>query len=263
MLKFNDKYDMVIFSVKETTGVIDFENVIVYKQEDIFTDGKEIGGELIAFDCDDDELYETAVGFGIKKVIDPASDIFIVTSKKITTIDDEYAYIFTGMQAGEEISITVYDKAEDYTCDPSWVSRGDILLLSDTDSNGYVRDIEVLLDYYSEKECYPSFATEADKIYSGFGIVTYSGSNGFAINDDIVNDYDASVYVEAEESISYKTTATYTLLDYTEGTNPEVSIKNGSKSLFNVDMYESYAYVRFVDGRLKEVVVYRVGITEW
>ena len=87
-----------------------------------------------------------------------------------------------------------------------------------------------------------------------------SSRNKFAIDAAIKNDATGVEEFAANEEISYRSAATYTLLDYTENSrNPEVSIESGSEWLFDTTEFESYAFVRYVDGRMAEVVVYRMA----
>ncbi len=254
--------DTVIFSVKESASadVIEAEDIVIGTAADFFVDDEEIGGALRAYDMDDNSsIFAAAVGFGLTKAIDATSNLFVVTGKKTTTIDDNDAYVFTGVQAGEEVQVTVYNE-DGYTySDPATVAIGDILLLAEANADGIVSEIDMLLDY-STKTSYASDAKADDDIYSGFGKVTLSARNKFAIENAIKNDTDASTEFAAEEELSYRAAATYTLLDYTENAkNPEVSIESGSEWLFDTVEFESYAYVRYVDGRMAEVIVYRVA----
>ena len=255
--------DTVIFSVNEskTTDVIEAEDIVIGTAADFFVDDEEIGGVLRAYDQDDNSsIYAAAVGFGLEKAIDPISDLFIVTGRKITTIDDNDAYVLTGIQAGEEIAVTVYNEDGYKYADPATVAIGDVLLLAEANAEGIVSEIEMLVDYNKASSVVKASAAKADDdIYSGFGKVMTSSRNKFSINAAITNDTDSSVEFAANDELSYRAAATYTLLDYTENAkNPEVSIESGSEWLFDTTEFESYAFVRYVDGRMAEVVVYRV-----
>ena len=246
--------DTIIFSVKETTGVIDPENIVIGTASDFFVDDEEIGGVLKAYDMDDNtSIFAAAVGFGLEKAIDPTSDLFIVTGIKTTTIDDNDAYVVTGVQAGDEVTVTLYDEDQELVAP----AKGDIILLAEADAEGYISEIETLFD---GSDRIASSASEDDDIFSGYGKVTVSSRNKFAINAAIKNDATDAVEFAAGDELSYRAAATYTLLDYTENSrNPEVSIESGSEWLFDVTEYESYAFVRYVDGRMAEVVVFRMS----
>ena len=249
----------VIFSIAQTDEeIIEPEDIVIGTATDFFVDGEEIGGALRAYDEDDNSaIFAAAVGFGLEKAIDSTSKLFIVTSIKTTIIDDNEAYIVTGIQNGEEIKITLYNEDEAIEAP----AKGDIILLAEANAEGYVTEIEVLFD---GEERIASNAKVKDEIYSGYGKVVKSAKNKFAIDDEIANDADASdVIIAAGDDISYRAAAIYTLLDYTENAkDPEVSIETGSEWLFDVEEYVSYAYVRYVDGRLAEVVVYRMETIE-
>jgi hypothetical protein len=254
--------DTVIFSVAESNDdeVVEAEDIVLGTAADFFVDDETIGGALVAYDEDDNTgVFAAAVGFGLEKAIDPTSDLFIVTGKKITTIDDNDAYVVKGVQNGEEVQITVYNEDGYKFADPADVAIGDILLLAEADAEGIVSEIYMLLDY-SEEDVTASKAEADDDVYSAFGLVKVSEKNKFAIDAAVKNDTTGAVEVAANEAISYRAAAAYTLLDYTENAkNPEVSVESGSKYLFDVESYESYAYVRYIDGRLADVVVYRTA----
>ena len=244
--------DTVIFSISaDEDELVDIDNIVIGTANDFFIDGEEIGGTVIAYD-EDRDIYNAAIGIGLTKAVDPTSDLFIVTSVKTTIIDDTEAYIVTGIQNGEEIKVTLYNEDEAIVAP----SKGDIILLAEANAEGYVTEIEVLFDGTRHE----SEAKANDEIFSGYGKVVVSSRNKFAIDSAIVNDATDDEEIAAEEEISYRAAATYTLLDYTENSrNPEVSIEAGSEWLFDVTEYESYAFVRYVDGRMAEVVIYRMA----
>ena len=269
--------DTVVFAVKQTEWdeLVDAETVVIGSLSDFFDDQKPIRGMIVAADEDeDDSVYSAAIGFGIGKTIDATSDLFVVTGKTTTSINGRDAYIFTGMQAGEEKTITVYNKNYDYITNPEDVTIGDMLLIMEEDKNGYINNIEMIVDYEYDRDIkehdfdvYPSkTAIDDDEIFSGFGEVCYASDNKFAIDGDIQADYDdlfdISHYdnIPACAELAYRSSATYTLVDFTESaTNPAVSVEAGDKSLFNSDKYNSFAYVRYVGGIMKEVVVFRMA----
>ena len=262
-LDFDDS--TVVFSVKETAGVIDPDNIKVATVADIFADEETYTQTIRAYDEDDNtSVYGALVGCGISKPIAVDSDVFVVASKKTTTYDDNDAYVLTGMIAGEEKTITVYNKDGYGVQDPASLAAGDVILISEPNAEGIVSDIEKLVDYNKALSTVVkvSGAVALDEIYSGFGALTSASSNKFVINAAITPDESPAVnsnFAGASAGISYRSSANYTLVDYSENSkNPEVTFEDGSEYTFDAD-YVSYVYVRVVDGRLADVVIYRHG----
>lgn len=253
----------VVFAVKQTSGEIDVDDIKVGSIADFMVDGDTITG--VAYDEDDSSAtYGAYVGFNIDKPIDAEASVFVVTSKKTTTIDDNDAYVLTGIRAGEEMTITVYNEDGYSGQYPDALVAGDVILISEPDADGIVSDIEQLVDFDKNAPVVKDVAqtTAADDendIYSGYGIVTKAQDNKFFISDDITNDYDNAQKVAASAGISYKEYGNYTLVDYTENfKNPEVTVEDGS-DYFIDPAYTTYAYVRYVDGKLADVVAYRMA----
>ena len=262
----------IVFSVKQTAGFVEAEDIVIGSVADFFVDEEPTTGDVLVYDADDKtDIFAAAVGFGLAKTIDPASDLFIVTGKKTKVIDDNDAYVLTGYVNGKKETVTVYDADGEYTDDPADVTIGDIILLAEADAEGIVADIYVLVDYDKDTDDFTAYASDADakdEIFAGIGTVVISDTNKFAIDGPgaAIELEEAGAFVDNEENIaagtelSYRSSATYTLVNFAENAkNPEVSTKNGTKSLFNVEKYTSVAYVRYVDGRMADVVVYRMA----
>ena len=259
----------VVFSVKETTGVIDPDNIKVGAVADFFVD-EEDNYDVVAFDEDDtNSVYGAVIGFGISKPISAEGSVFVVSSKKTTTYDDNDAYVLTGMIAGEETTITVYNKDGYGVQDPSALVAGDVILISEPNAEGIVSDIEKLVDFAKGANltsaptittAYTAGVGALDQIYSGAGLVTDATSNKFVLGSDVKNDAAGNAtQVSAGTGISYRSAANYTLVDYSENfKNPAVTYEDGSDYLFD-EAYLTYAYVRYIDGKLADVVVYRLG----
>ncbi len=269
----------VVFAVKQTEGFVEAEDIVIGTPASFFSDDSAIKGDVLAYDEDDkSNTYGALVGFNIAKAVRNTSDVFVVTGVKTRMIDDSEAYVLSGIQNGDKISITLYDSDNDFEGgDPEDIGKGDVLLIADANGDGIVADYAVLVDF--DKEDPDTVVAEAfealedDDIYSGYGLVNYSGSNKFGIDGIITNDLDGEPvfgvcvpeFEDGEitgytgDAHNYRSAAQFTLVDFAANAkNPEVSSKKGSKSLFNVEKYESYAYVRYVDGKLAEVVVFRM-----
>lgn len=266
----------VVFAVKqkEVDELVEAENIVIGELSSFFSDEAPIRGMVVAADEDeDDSFFSAAIGFGVSKTIDASGKLFVVTGKKTKTIDDYEAYVLSGVVDGDETSITVYNTTDDYITDPEVVTIGDVILLSDVTADGYVNNIEMIVDHDYDKDLkehdfdvYPSkTAIDDDEVFAGFGEIIVAKDNKFAIDGDIEADYEDAFHdsvdnIAAGTELSYRSSAKFTLVDFAaNATRPEVASKKGSKSLINMDNFDSFAYVRYVDGKMAEVVVFRMA----
>ena len=282
----------VVFSVEQTSGIIDPDDIKVGTVADFFVDEEAYTTTIRAYDADaNTSIYGAIVGCGIIKPVSADSSVFVVMSTKTTTYDDGDAYVVTGMQDGEVATYTIYNEdASKYGDDPSDLVPGEVLLLADADSEGIVSKIKKLVDLTKVTNnksalSYTHNATEGvdalDQIYSGIGEVTSAGRTKFMLNANIfdneepagcssthnwanhtkVVNWDASANsgAGALTDISYRNSATYTLVDFSENAkNPEVTLEDGSEYTLDT-AYGTYAYVRYVEGKMADVVVYRMA----
>lgn len=267
----------IFFSLSfDKDGLVEPEETVIGTAADFLTDGEKLvtGAKIVAYD-EDDSIYGVVLGFGLKRAIDPSSDAFIVMSKKVKDINDINAYVLTGLMAGEEVTVTVYDETEGYSTNPANVQVGDVLLLAAADAEGIVSDIYRLatVDYdattkkVNEAAPIKAFAaSKADKdddIFAGYGeakMVTDSKTKFFidaAIKLEKEGAFDTEKFA-ANDELSFRSSANYTVVDFSENKKaPEISVESGNKWL--LDGYKSFAYVRYVDDKLAEVVVYRIA----
>jgi len=276
----------VVFSVKQdsssekdvdTDGIDEAANV---RYEDIAVDAEDVKVGSVADFMVDDEKYTgyvydkdqkthgVVIGLGMEMPIAVDSDALVIMNKKTTTIDDNDAYVITGLRAGEEVTITIYNEDEsDYKTDPSLLGVGDVVLIAEPDAEGIVSNVKRVLD----ADRAAAFATvskadgveDEDDIYYGYGKVTVS-ADGYdfrianIVNSDtpLVDEKDGTTDSNVTD-IDFESTANYVLVDYSESNTPEITKGRGNKRLFDTDNYDAYAYVRVVDGDLAEVVAYR------
>lgn len=271
-LSFDDS--TVVFAFKQTTGVIDPDDVKVGKVADFFTDDED-RYDIIAFDEDSSSIYGALIGFNLTSTIAKDNSVFVVASKKITTYNNEDAYLVNGFVGGESKTITIYNKDGYDGQTPEDLVAGDVILISEPDAEGIVSDIKQLVDFAkgANVSAVPTITvtrtadvSDLDQIFSGAGKLTDATNTKFTLDAKVDNDYlgtavgaTRSVFAAANEGISYKSAASYTLVDLSDNfKNPDVTIEDGSDYTFDTD-YTTYAYVRVVDGKLKDVVVYRMA----
>ena len=263
----------VVFSVKQTATstkdvktdsdatadeiAIEADDVKVGAVADFMVDDEEYKG--YAYDKDE-KTYGVVIGLGMTMPIAVDSAALVVINKKTTTIDDNDAYVVTGLRGGEEVTITIYNEDEsEYISNPAVLGAGDVILIAEPDAEGIVSNIKTVLD--ADRAAASATLDKADNvkaeddIYYGYGKVTVSADGyDFQIAGGLAKEYDDSS--APVSNIDFESAANYVLVDYSESNTPDITKGRGNKRLFD-DKYVSYAYVRFVDGDLAEVVAYR------
>lgn len=256
----------VVFAFKQSAGVIDPDDVKVGKITDFFVDDED-NYDVVAFDEDSSSVYGAVIGFNLTSTIKKDNNVFVVASRKTTTYNSEDAYLVSGLLNGEDTTITIYNKDGYGSQAPDELVAGDVILISELDAEGIVSDFEQLVNF---DKTTPSKTTTAktsgvsdlDQIYSGFGMLTNTTTNKFTINQavkaDTAGTSTLSDFAAASTAISFRSAANYTLVDFSENfKNPDVTLEDGSE--YTLDYaYETYVYVRVVDGKLSDVVVYRM-----
>ncbi len=276
--------DAVIFSVKSPVSpitYIDADDVKVGTLATFFADEETY--TLRAYEEDGDSIFGAAVGMDLAKAIAVDSSVFVVSSKKTITYNDEEAYAVTGMMNGEDVAITIYNEDNNtiMTAADSLVA-GDVILISEPDAEGVVSDIQKLVDFNkSNPSAVAPVATTGavanDEIASGYGYLVNATNSKFVLGGTYADvKYDHLVDTDSDSTpdtafiadwandangISYKS-ANYTLVDFSENSKtPELVAETAGKSLFDT-AYVTYVYVRVVDDKIADVVVYRMGDNE-
>jgi len=261
--------DTVVFSVDKayssssTTRITD-DDVSVGTVRNFFTD-EEDGYRFAALD-EDNGIYGAVIGFEIRSSVPEHSDAVIISSVKRESYDNDTAYRISGIAGGKDVNFLLYNEDFDYAWgdDPELLSTGDVILTSSRSESSVVEDYKLI--YKANRNGLGTVTTNAlagsvgDEIYNAVGKLDKSKttSSKFFINSDVTNS-GSSIFAEAEDGITMKSSANYTLVDYSESRkNPEISKKNPGTSLFSTGRrYDAFVFVRVYDGVLKEVVVYR------
>lgn len=257
----------VVFAFKQSAGVIDPDDVKVGKITDFFVDGED-NYDVVAFDEDSSSVYGAVIGFNLTSTIKKDNNVFVVASRKTTTYNNEDAYLVSGLLNGEDTTITIYNKDGYGSQAPDALVAGDVILISELDAEGIVSDFERLVNFdksapSSTTTAKTSGVSDLDQIYSGFGKLTNTTTNKFTIDKavkvDTTGNSSLSDFAAASAAISFRSAANYTLVDFSENfKNPDVTLEDGSEYTLDT-AYETYVYVRVVDGKLSDVVVYRMS----
>ena len=234
---------------------------------------------LIALD-EDNGVCGAVLGFDLNASVSEDSDAVIITATKTVTYDDDEAIQITGIQAGKEVTYIIYDEDDTYAGgDPATLAKGDVVLTAVADADGVVSDYKLL--YTADKTgALGTVSAEAlkgdqkDDIFNAVGNLnktkTKDSSSKFFIDKDVTNfvvgedgKKTTDTFALADDGITMKASANYTLVDYTESTkNPTIVGKSASSALSTSSKYNTVVFVRVYDGVLRDVVAYRFNAPE-
>ena len=242
-VSFNEATIIVSVDAAGTT-LVESDDIVVGKVADFFVDGEGEDATVLAFDEDNNDIAGIALGFGLAATVPQDGDALIITSVKTKEIDNEDAFVITGVQAGKVVTYTLYD--EDETFDIDDLKKGNIILTAVANAEGFIKDFELLYDV--EDGLIASDDAAKDEYYFAGDL---NEAEGYEPTD--------SKFFIGTDEITMKKNANYTLVDYTDSSsNPEVSKKAKGKSLFgSLSKNDSEVFVRYYDDELVEVVVYR------
>ena len=257
----------VMFALTEgTSGTakVEEDDVQVGKAVQMLADEEQYSTVAYALE---NRVYTLALGYDLVASISVDSDALIVSGRKEVSYDDSVALKVTGIQAGEEVSYTIYNDTTYKSAGGKTLSDiavGDVILVSTPNAEGIVGDFQIIYDrslgtaptaiaadvvakdvYYHVSTVDEAKDASADFIWLGTGKTNVTAGTGA---DD--------------KYIVMQRAANYTLVDYTEdASNPEIYEAGANKSLVGDigigGTESSTVFVRVVDEKLVEVVVYR------
>lgn len=203
-------------------------------------------------------IYKAAIGYNLVTSIAIDSEIIVITGKKTISYNDDAATKITGLQAGKEVEITLYNE-DGFNSNAGFAAAnlavGDIILTSTVSAEGIADDFMVLLD----KSASPALkaANNAEKeLYFGYQLAAEADDNFIWFDTAMTGITEAG---EGSNFMVIQKSANTVLVDYEEdASEPEISKKSLSKSLIGrADKYDSYVFVRVIDEVVVDVVVYR------
>ena len=262
-LSFNDS--TVIVSVEAgASEKIEADDVKVGKVADYFVDGEGDGYTLHGFDFDNNDIAGLVVGYGLTATVPQDGAAFIFADYRTKIVDDEDAYVINGFQAGKNVSYTIMD--EDVTGKDIEIDElvaGDVLLLGVATADGMISDYEVL---FNDGSVVAGIADEEDEYYY-FGDLDESQeptASKFYLtgvtDETYTSDGTDNDYVVAD-GVTMRNSANYTLVDFSEDSDPEISRKSKGTGLFSryetTGKYDYKVFVRYFEDTQVEVVVYR------
>lgn len=255
----------VVFAIDKKYGadavseIMDYD-VKIGKVSDFFCDGDD-ALTFIALD-EDGGICGAAVAFDIQRGIADGSAPLVVTEVKTETYSGDDAVRVFGIRNGKEFSCIIYDRNADYESAiyPEELRTGDVIMISAPDKNGVSDDFKTL--YTSRTRTVDSSAAQGsamDGVYNAAGNLdierTKASASKFYLDVDVRNS--GGIFAVTEDGIAMKSSARYTLVDFTENSEfPQISAASSSAISTN-RKYTSYIFVRVYDDSLSDVVVYR------
>lgn len=254
----------VVFSIDKKYGadavseIMDYD-VKIGKVSDFFCDGDD-ALTFIALD-EDGGICGAVVAFDLRKIAEGSAPLVVTGIKTETYKGDEAVRVF-GIRNGEEFSCIIYDRNADYESAvyPEELRIGDVIMISAPDKNGVSDDFKTL--YTSRTRTVDSSAAQGsamDGVYNAAGNLdierTKASASKFYLDVDVRNS--GGIFATTEDGIMIKSSARYTLVDFTENSEfPQISAASSSAISTN-RKYTSYIFVRVYDDSLSDVVVYR------
>lgn len=265
-LSFNDS--TVVISVEAgSTEEIKAEDVKVGKVADYFVDGEGDGYTLYGFDADNNDVAGLVLGFGLTATIPQDGAAFIFADHRTKLVDDDDAVVINGFQAGKEVSYTILEEDIPQGVNFSQMAAGSVLLLGVASADGMISDLEVLFN----GSALTGGKADKDDEYYYFGDLVEADPNAptaskfFLTNvtEDLdqlpgnAGDNTAHAY-NAQDGIVMRNSARYTLVDFSEGSDPEISKKSKGTGLFSrLNDYSYEVFVRYFEDAQVEVIVYK------
>ncbi len=287
-LSFND--DTVVFALapayasannNQTHHKIEAEDVKLGKVSDFLEDGEGLTYSLFGYDIDaNSDISGAVVGYNLETAIPAEDAVVVITGVGVVKYDDDAAVEITGLQAGKEVSYIIYDEEASYKSKiaPEFLAAGDIIMVATPDANGVVNDFDTLYsdtakdldggtstaaDAYEAAQTLIATNINADDIYYVIGAVDedpgFEPTNGKFFFDSYSENLQGGINGHIQgDGVAMRDAANYVLVDYSNGSDAEISRKSKGKSIFgSLTKYNSFAFVRYYDDKLAEVVVYR------
>lgn len=271
-LSFNDA--TVVISVDETVvGALEADDFKVGKVADFFVDGEGEAFVLDAYDYDNNEIVGLVIGQKLTSAIAQNDAAVVVTDYRTKEIDDETAYVIVGYQAGKKVSYTILedDLASGFVVADNFAA-GNVILVGAANADGMISDLEVL---YTRANGLKSGIADKEDEYYYFGTLDTTEDNPATTDVDEsklptasrffltgvsnqVKSGESTNEYDVNEGVVMRNSANYTLVDFSEGTDPEVSKKSKGTGLFS--RYNQFTYtvfVRYFDDAQVEVIVYK------
>jgi len=256
--------DTIFFAISEPKGAaaVTDNGIAVGGVSSFLADGDD-NLNLIFFTESGCDAVTFAIGFDLSPytIRESSTPVIVSKTESIPYDDDEAVRVF-GIQAGEPVNYIIYNKDCNYSYDDPWnIKTGDVILTSTPNIDGVVGDFKKLLDADARSERFTlvngaELGDAYEDVFNTVGSLTDATGSKFFISEDVTN---SGMYpwAYAEDGITMKDTANYTLVDFTNGLlAPVVSQKLSGLNLFNT-AYPSYVFVRVYDDELTDVVVYR------
>ena len=239
-----------------------------------FTD-KDTNKVFYVINEEDDEYADVVLGFKLVPGVPENGALVVVTGRKVISYNDDEAVQITGIQAGEEVTYTIYggdngfetshDGSHDGCKDgdkcglkslnnPKTLKKGDVILVSTPSAEGVVSNYRLVFnaDGYNKEDIITSStkASKAKDVFTEYRELTDVTENRFFLKADadettkeLLVNANGDKYVEAiEDGFKMTARANYTLVDFTESkTNPEITSEDASVALEVEELEEDEA----------------------
>ncbi|MBQ8392092.1 MAG: S-layer homology domain-containing protein [Clostridia bacterium] len=253
--------ETVIYSISTESGYVKADHVTIGTAAELLAD-EEDSYVLNSYDISNQGYAGLVIGTGIAATVPQDGDAVVISSVRVTEIDNSDAWIISGVKGGEEVTYTLYDEDKTFPNANTDIKVGNVILVGTPNAEGRISAYEILYKEAAHGTIQTSTFDNGEYYYAGDVDESQDPTDTrFYLTNSAAAGKDAtgSTVSSAPAFVTMRNAANYTLVDYSENSkNPEVLKKSKSASLFgSFGEYNYKVFVRYFDDAQVEVVVYR------
>ncbi len=268
--KYDFADDALVFAIKADKEAKDIDpDVISVGAVSAFFADKDENKVFAVVDDDNDDYVDLIIGFNLVPSVSEEGALITITGKKVIRYADGEAVRIEGIQAGEEVTYTIYNDKYTVSTKPEDLAIGDVIIVSTPSEEGVVSNFRLIFDASNKAIDSAAAAVKVKDLYTAYRTLTKTtGERFFLDGADITNSYESGqTYGEkVAEGLKMTSKANYTIVDYTEDAeNPVIEAESAATALEYDDKEPEYVakvLVRICDDKLADVVVYRYALSE-
>ena len=270
--KYDFADDALVFAIKADNEAkdIDPSKLSIGAVTEFFAD-KDTSTSFFVVDEDKDDYVDLIIGYNLVASVPEDGALVTITDKKVIRYNDGEAVRITGIQAGEEVTYTIYneDASAYVSSSPENLAVGDVIIVSTASAEGIVSNYRLIFDesekkipsetadIQTAKDCYTAYRALVKTTAERFFLDTTDGE----IKNNFGGDKDQTFGEAIAEGFKMTSKANYTIVDYTEDAeNPVIEGESAATALEYDDKdsdYTAKVLVRICDDKITDVVVYR------
>ncbi len=264
--KYDFADDALVFAIKADKEAkdIDPDVISVGAVSEFFADKDEkAAGTFFVADEDKDDYIDLILGFNLVPSVSEDGALITITDKKVIRYGDGEAVRIEGIQAGEEVTYTIYNEKYTVSTNPENLAVGDVIIVSTPSEEGVVSNFRHIFTA-ANGGALKDVKNDVKDLYTAYRTLTEIKAERFLLDGgEIKNSYDGGQTFDEDPAEGLKMTskANYVIVDYTESTDyPTIEAESAATAL-EYDKedpeYTAKVLVRICDDKIADVVVYR------